>query len=424
MSRSRVQLNVLLINNYFPPEVGAASHLYYYLSKELLNRGHKVKVLTGIPRYNVDEGVYKSYLKRLDKRGVLIENQDGIEIIRVKLPFVDRRNFLRRGFEHFEIAYKLYTKSKNFLEKVDVSLVYSPPLTLYWTALKIREGFKAPFVLNVQDLFPQAAIDLGIMKNKFLIAFFRDLEKRAYKTADLITVHSEKNRDLVMRTVGSGEKVLIVENWIDDREILPGSKDNAFALKHGLKNKFVVSFAGTLGLSQDIEVIIKAANELRGNRDIVFLIVGDGVRKEQAMKMIQKYSLQNVILLPTVSRDEYALVLHSSDVSLATLTKDVKTPVVPSKILSVMSAGIPVIACMNLDGDAPKLIEKAKCGYVFNAGDYRGLVKAILELYRNPKLREELGKSGRRYVEQHLSAKKAAEKYEEIFIKLISAGRW
>lgn len=411
------KLNILLINNYFPPEIGAASHLYFYLAKELVRRGHKVKVLTGIPRYNVDLSMYRSYL-RMEK--VYIEElEEGLEVIRVKLPYVDRKQLIRRGIEHFEISYKLFSYGKKFLGDVDVSLVYSPPLTLYWVAEKIRKMISSPYILNVQDLFPQEVIDLGLMKNKLLISIFRKIEKKAYESADLITVHSENNKYYVDNILGKNNKTFVFENWIDDQEIVPGEKNNEFSKRYNLENKFVVSFAGTLGLLQDIGVILKAANLLKNFQDIVFLIVGDGTRKIEAENLIENMKLKNVILLPPLPREKYPLVLHSSDISLVTLIKELKTPVVPSKILSIMSAGKPVVAAMNKDGDAPKLIENAKCGFAVDAGDAEGLAKAILQLYNSEELRKEFGKSGRKYVEEHLSAKKAAERYEKLFIRLI-----
>lgn len=423
MSQENRKMNILLINNYFPPEIGAASHLYYYLAKELAARGHSVKVLTGIPRYNLGEDVYESYKRRLSGKNAYIDHMNGFEVIRVKLPLVDRKKLVRRAFEHFEIAYELYTRSKKLIGTPDVVLVYSPPLPLYWTGARISKKFNAPFILNVQDLFPQEIIDLGLLRNKILISFFRKIERKAYQSADLITVHSQKNKDFIVSCGVSEEKVLVFENWIDDREITPGSKNNPFAIKYRLQDKFVVSFAGTLGLLQDIEVIIKTANLLRTYSDIIFVIVGDGPRKQQAEKLTQEQDLQNVLFVPAVPLEEYGFVLNSSDVSLSTLVSELKTPVVPSKILSIMSAGIPVVASMNLDGDAPKLVEKAKCGFVVGAGDYENLAKCILEIYNNPALKEELGRNGRRYIEELLSAKKAAEKYENIFYKLIEKGR-
>jgi len=420
------KLSVLLINNYFPPEIGAASHQYYYLGKELVKRGHNVVVLTGIPRYNVPKEVYQRYLvENLRKSKVVLDELNGMKVIRVRLPYVQRDQMIRRGLEHFEIAFKLYNYAKKILRNLslDISLVYSPPLTLYWTAKQIREMIDVPFVLNVQDIFPQEAIDLGVLKNPILIGFFRKMERIAYKSADAITVHSERNRHFVQSAMIKQErdKVFVIENMVDPNEVKPANRENTFSLKHRLSEKFVVSYAGTLGVFQDINIVLEAAKELKNFRDIVFLIVGNGIKFDEARKLASEWNLTNILFLPLVPREEYPLVLHSSDVSLATLTKELKTPPVPSKILSIMSAGIPVIGAMNLDGDAPRLIERAKAGYAIPAGDYKALAERILLLYKNPDLRKEMGANGRKYVEEHLSASKIAEEYEKLFVKLIEA---
>lgn len=413
-----MRMHIVLLNNYFPPEIGAASHLYYDLGVELTRRNYKVTVLTGTPRYNVSPEIIITYEKNGKK--YCIENLDGLNIIRVKLPIVDKHKKIRRGIEHFEIACKLLKGGKAFLrEKVDAILVYSPPLTLGITAVKLSKHVNAPVIFNVQDLFPKEAIDVGLIKNKIVINYFKHLEKTIYNRVDLITVHSSKNKKYVSKIVRSDEKVVVVENWLDISKIVPGPKENAFSKKHALTKQFIVSFAGTLGHFQDVEVIIKAAYLLKETKNILFIIVGDGIRKSEAKRLIDKFNLKNVMLLKTVPRNVYPDVLRSSDISLATLNKDLKTPVVPSKILSIMSAGIPVIATMNLDGDAPKLIERAKAGYALPAGDAKGLAEKILELYNNPDLRKKLGKNGREYVEKNLSVQVAADKYEEIFKKVI-----
>lgn len=408
-------MNILLITNYFPPEISAAGSLFYTMGLELIRRGHKFIVLTGIPRYNYSKDKYSNYFQT-EKA---VEFYNGIKIIRTKLPLIERHRIFRRGIEHFEIAYKMLRTGRRFIkERIDIGLVVSPPLTLYFTAKRLSQLKKFPFILGVQDLFPQAVIDLGIMKNKAIISFFRKLEKNAYEKSDLITVHSENNAKYVGKIVNS-EKVLVFENWIDINLIKPGEKMNKFSEENNLYDKFIVSFAGTLGYSQDVEVILNAA-EITKNHDIYYLIVGDGVKYEQLRLEKEKRNLRKIIFLPPVPKEIYPFVLHTSDISLATLTKDVHTPVVPSKILSIMSAGIPVIATMNLDGDAPKLIEKAKAGYALPAGDAKGLAEKILELYNNPDLRKKLGKNGREYVEKNLSVQVAADKYEEIFKRVIN----
>lgn len=409
-------MHVLLLTNYFPPEISAASHLYYDLAEALIMRGHKVTVLTGTPRYNISAEIAKYYLRKK----IHVETDKGMTIIRVRMPLYAKKQKIKRGMEYFTVSSKLNT-ALNLLENdIDVCLTYSPPLPIGKTAVLISRKFKIPVVFNVQDIHPQALIDLGILKNKLIIFYLKGLEKRVYNSVSLITVHSEKNADIVRNLLNRNKnRVEVMHNWIDVTKLTPGEKNNDFSKKHGLLRKFVVSFAGNLGTSQDIEVIIRAADKLKNIPDILFLIVGDGVKKQETENLIKELGLENVLLLPAVKRDTYSLVLHSSDISLVTLMVDVRTPVVPSKILSIMSAGIPVIATMNLDGDAPKLIERAKAGYALPAGDAKGLAEKILELYNNPDLRKKLGKNGREYVEKNLSVQVAADKYEEIFKKVI-----
>ena len=150
----------------------------------------------------------------------------------------------------------------------------------------------------------------------------------------------------------------------------------------------------------------------------MFIIVGNGARREEAQNLIKKFNLTNVRLIKPVPPDEYPLVLHSSDVSLATLIKNLKTPVVPSKIISIMSAGIPVIATMSLESDAHSLIKKANCGFSYPPERPDLLAEGILKLYKNPELRKKLGKNGRKYVVEHLATRVAAGKFLKVFEKL------
>jgi len=410
-------MNILLLTNYFPPEIGSAPYLYYDLAKELVRKGHRVMCLTGTPRYNVAPAIIDEYSKK--GKEVIYENIEGIDLIRVKLPYVPRSGKIKRGLEHLIIQNRLSNHMDSLPYKPDVMLIYSPPLTLGKTGMKIKKRFGSKMVFNVQDLFPQELIDVGLLKNKIIIKYFRRMERQIYTFADKITVHSEKNKEHVERVLGidAREKVEIVENWIDINAVAPGSKANSFSTEHNLKGKFVVSFAGTLGHFQDIEVIIRAADKLKNNEDIQFVIVGDGIRKRESTELISKLGLGNIKMIPMVERDKYPEILWSSDISLVTLNPELHTPPVPSKILSIMSAGIPTIGVMNLEGDGPRLVEKAHAGLVFKAGDYLGLADGILELYNNKANRETFGNNGRDYVEKHLSAVIAAERYERLFEK-------
>jgi glycosyltransferase involved in cell wall biosynthesis len=260
-------------------------------------------------------------------------------------------------------------------------------------------------------------VDLGILKNKYLIKMFEIMERFVYRKANCITVHSEKNKLHVARR--GGKRVIVMPNMVDTEFIKPMEKYNSFREEHGLGDKFVVSFAGTMGYSQDLDVVLECAKLLERYEDILFLLVGDGVEKKRLETKAKKMKLGNVKFLPMQPKHRYPYVLAASDVSLVTLKKEVKTPVVPSKILSIMASGRPVVGCMNLNGDAPELIEEAQCGYCIEAENSEKLAEVILELYKDRKKLKEFGKNGREFAEKNLSKRVITEKYEKLFMELI-----
>ncbi|AJG40160.1 hypothetical protein TRQ7_01555 [Thermotoga sp. RQ7] len=408
-------LKIALVVDKFYPEAGAAAVQYYELGRFLARLGHDVFVLTTIPRY-IENSSYNPVSVK-NERWYKEEIFENMHLFRIKVPEIDKSNLIRRAFEHFYLEFRMkrivdiLVGSKR---KPDVLLIYSPPLPLSRVGIYSQKKYGIPYVLNVQDLFPKEAIQMGILKNRLVIRYFENMEKKAYKNASAIVVHSERNAEHI-KQVKPDKETFVIENWVDENRITPGPRVNKFSIEHGLIDKFVVSFAGTIGFAQDVKSIIESAALLREYKDIVFIIVGDGARKKEAENLIEKYRLNNVRLLPPVPPDEYPLVLHSSDVSLATLIKDLRTPVVPSKIVSIMSAGIPVIASLDLNSDAHQLIRIAKCGFSYPPEKPELIKEAILTLYKNPDLRVKLGKNGRKYVVENLSVRVAAKKFLEIF---------
>ena len=406
-------MHILLLTAYFPPETGSASHLFYELGETFLERGHTVSVVTGFPSYHVS-GDSRRYRRRIWMR----ENLDGLTVYRAGVLQIARNTPVGRAFWQFSSAFS-FTLAGLRVPRPDVALVYSPPLPLGVTAFAWRLLRGVPFVLNVQDLFPQSAIDLGILRHRSLIALFEALESFVYKRADAISVHSLGNRDHVIEHGGKQGRTFVVHNSVDVDFIRPGPKDNDLCRELGLCDKFVVSFAGVIGFSQDLDVVLGAARLLERYPDIHFLLVGDGVEKDRLVEKSKKMQLTNVTWLPMQPRERYPYVLHASDVGLATLHAEVRTPVVPSKIWSNMAAGVPVIAAMNLEGDAPALVEESGGGICIPPERPESLAKAILSLYRDGDLRHKLGVQGRKYVEERLAPQIIAERYEHIFAKLM-----
>ena len=189
------------------------------------------------------------------------------------------------------------------MERHDVVFVYSPPLPVGLVGAAAKRRMGARFVLNVQDLFPRSAIDLGVLKNRLLIRFFERLERWVYRSADHITVHSQGNMDHVVGVGVPARKVTVMPNWIDTEFIRPdGSRHTRFAKQYHLNGEFTVSFAGVLGYSQDIDVVLEAAQRLQQGPAVRFLIVGDGVEKERLQRKAEAMHLHRVTFLPMQPR--------------------------------------------------------------------------------------------------------------------------
>jgi colanic acid biosynthesis glycosyl transferase WcaI len=407
-------MKILLITPFFPPEVGSAAHLYYELGQALRGRGHEVTVLTGLPRYHV-VGDHQAYRQR----PLVYETYHNLKVLRVFNLDIPWNIPLLRGMDQL-VSALLAGMAGGWLPTFDAALVYSPPLPLALAALALCRARRRPLIVNIQDLFPQSAIDLGLLNNPYLIQIFKGLESFLYRHADLVAVHSEGNRRHVLNAGGKFGKVTVIPNWIDTKAIQPGSRENGLRASLGLDHHFVVSFAGIMGYSQDLETVLHSAKILKDQKDIVFLMVGNGVEKPKLQKLVQENQLNNIFFLPMQPKDKYPEVLSASDLCLATLRQEVKTPVVPSKILSIMAAGRPVLASLPLDGDAPRLIAEAQCGAAIPPSDPEAMAQAILQLYQNPELREQMGAWGRRYAEQHLSLERAAELIEKRICRIHS----
>jgi colanic acid biosynthesis glycosyl transferase WcaI len=404
-------MRILILSYYFPPELGSGPNLPFEMAETLVQHKHQVSVVTGFPRYHMNEMPEKY-------RGKFFYHEEmaGIQVYRVNAPNVYSSSRILRGLAQQIVPWLLAMRAL-FLPRHDVVVTSTPPLVMGAVCNFVARRFKAKSVVNVQDIFPQCAVDLGMIKNRAVIRFFEMMERRIYRKADAITVMSDGNRDLLVGRGADANKTQSIFNWVDTDLIQPGERMNAFRMKHGLADKFVVTFAGTMGWSQGLNVVVDAARLLERESNILFLMVGDGVEREQLKK--RAADLKNVRFLPMQSREEYPHVLAASNACLVVLRPEVVTPTVPSKISTIMAAGRPILASIPLDGDAPKIIEEAQCGITSPADDDGALANAVLELYRNPELAKSMEGNGRRFAMQRLARNACVEQYERLFEKLM-----
>ncbi len=402
-------MNILLVTDSYPPEIRSAAHLMQELAEELFRRHHNVTVVTCFPRHNLAQG-----FREVSFKESAVEN--GVKVIRVNTPPVHNVTFVLRGISQLLIPgcfIKSIKKSK--IDKVDIVIVYSPPLTLAKVGKFVKESYGAKFILNIQDIFPQNAIDLGIIKNKLLIRMFERIESQAYRSSDKIAVHSAGNKlFLINKKLQKENKVEVLHNWIDPLPYVNVKRSGLYRKKFGLKDKFIFLFAGVIGPSQGLEFLIRVAILLKDNKDICFLLVGDGMEKKRLMQLVFEHKLNNVIFEQFVVQSEYSLLVKEADVGLVCLSRMNKTPVIPGKILGFMAASLPVLALLNRESDGHDLIKNANCGYSAVSDDLQKAAEIIVTMRNNNSLNE-LGKNGFNYLMENFTKDICIKQLEEMF---------
>jgi len=406
------KMRISLITITYPPEIGGAAHLIHELALGLKEKGHQVCVLTGYPSYNIKD-VPPQY-----RRGSrMTEEIDGVTVRRIRFVNLPRESIAARGFQHFMYGLWLswlWLRSP----KADRALVFSPPLPLPWMIVLLGRLRRPLAAVNIQDLFPREAVELGVLKNRLLIGLFEAMERQVYRLAAGVTVHSPGNREHVISRGGRPEKVRVIYNWVNTDQIRPGPRMNDFARQHDLSGRFVVSYAGTMGWAQDMGTIVDCARRLSSRPEILFLMVGDGVEKEKAVSAAKSLGLANILWLPMQPLAVYPQILAASDVSMINLHPELRTPVVPSKLLSIMSAGRPVVASLPAESDARAIIADAGCGVCVEAGNGAALADAILNMQADPAAAEAMGRRGREYVESHFSRSICIDQMERFLMEL------
>ena len=405
-------MKILIVADVYPPEVSSAAHLMYELAHGLSRAGHSVSVLTSYPRHYLTE-------ESKDKRFEMISSGDGVTVIRLKTLPLHKVNFIVRGISQillpiiFSIGVKRHTK-----ESPDAVIIYSPPITLGLVGKFIKKQYNAKFLLNIQDIFPQNAIDLGILENKLIVKFFELVEKTVYASADVITFHSDGGkRFLIEKKNVSENKITTLHNWVDVNEYTNLKKDISFRDRYGLQGKFIFLFAGIMGPAQGLEFLVHVAERVSDLKDIVFLLVGDGTEKGKIERLIQEKNIKNIEIRPLISKDEYPYLVKDSDVGIVCLSSDNKTSFVPGKFLGYMAAGKPVVSFLNKESDAFALMKEAQCGYAGRSDDVEEGEKIIRKIYAGKERLSGYGANGLKYVKEHLTLVACVKKIEELLKK-------
>jgi colanic acid biosynthesis glycosyl transferase WcaI len=401
--------------NYYPEPIGIAP-LMTELAEGLVARGHEIRVVTGMPNYPQRQ-IYPGYQGKL----YCTEERNGVMIQRSSMwirpqPGLVSRMLLDGSF----VLTSLLQALRGW--QPDVILLTVPPLPIAVPATLLGWFYACPVVLNLQDILPEAAVNVGLIKNKRAIQVFEALEKFAYRSAHTISVITEGFTD---NLVGKGvaiEKIHYIPNWVDTQFICPLSKaHNPFRQVHALQDKFVVMYSGNIALTQGLKTVIETAAKLRHIPDIVFVIVGEAKALDHLWQACMEHQVENVLLLPFQPREKLPEMLAAADVGLVMQKKNVVAFNMPSKIQVLLASGRPIIASVPANGTAAKATRQSGGGVVVEPESAACLAEAILDLHANPAKVEALGEQGRRYAVQHYSVEQALSRYEKLFYEAASA---
>lgn len=395
--------------NYFPEPIGIAP-LVTELAEGLVKRGHQVRVVTGMPNYPQRQ-IYEGYRGKL----YLTELTNGVAVQRSYLWVRPKPSLLDRLLLEISFVVTSFVHALRG-QRPDVIFITAPPLPVSVPAALLGWIHRTPIILNLQDILPEAAVNVGLLKNPKLIRIFELLEKFAYRTARKISVIAEDFVEHLMSKGVPARKIVQIPNWVDVNFIHPFPKaKNPFRAEHQLTDKFVVIYSGNIALTQGLETVIEAASRLHYLPNLAIVIVGEEKALQRLHQFCEDCAVDNVTLLPLQPREKLPEMLAAADVGLVVQKHNVISFNMPSKIQVLMASGCAVVASVPANGTAAKAIEQSGGGIVVPPEDPDALAAAILELYYQPEKIKVLGEKSRKYALEHYTLEHALSQYEELF---------
>ncbi len=412
-------MRLLAFCPHFDPDVAPTGVVMTNIVEQLAARGHRLHVVTALPWY-------EHHRVEAGWTGRLVRHEDVAwgRITRVH-PFpTDKRNIPARalafaGFTAVAALAALVGRSRP-----DAVVAMSPPLTLGaagWAAARLH---RVPFVFNIQDVFPDVAVEVGAITNRRVIALASWLERTTYAGADSVTVLSEDLRENVTAKLGpdsvtEATKVRVIPNFIDTTFIRPGPTDNGYRHQYGLGDRTVVMYAGNVGYSQSLDLVLAAATALAHDPSVVFVINGGGSARAGLERGAR--GLDNVRFVDMQPKERLPEVLAAADVHLVPLKRGLARSSVPSKLYSILAAGRPVVASVDPGTEVARIVTQAGAGAAIPPDDPEAFTKAIRRLVESPEEAARAGAAGRAFVERWASPASVARSYEELLVEL--AGR-
>jgi len=387
-------VRILAVLPHFEPDVAPTGVIATRLVEELGALGHHIEVVTSLPWYE-----HHDVLPEWRGKVVRREKTPWGRVTRVHpFPTGDKRSIPKRavGFAAF---CALDAGVAAVGGKVDVTFAMTPPLPMAATGWFAALARRAPLVLNVQDVFPDVAVELGLLRGRTLISAANALERWSYARCAAVTVLSADMRANLAAKMRRPQRLRVIPNFVDAEVVQPGPTENSYRAEYGLSGKTVVMYAGNVGMSQSLDLLVHAARSTHDRDDIVYVINGGGST------------------LPELEAEAGGLpeLLAAADLHVVPLKAGLARSSVPSKTYSIMAAGRPLVASVDEGSEVQRVIEAAGAGIAVTPDDAEAFTAAVLKLADDPDAREKMGAAARAYVERTASPRGVAQAYADLF---------
>jgi glycosyltransferase involved in cell wall biosynthesis len=412
-------VRILIIHQYFLGAQDAGGSRFNQFARYWSEAGHQVTVLAGTVHYATGRKApaYKGhFLVRETAPG-------GVRVVRCHVSEQYNVSFLGRAWAYLSFTASSLWAGLTAVPRPDVVVATSPPLTVGLTALALRVLTGAPYVFEVRDLWPESAIDAGVITHPLMKAAGLAMEWLAYRGACRINALTPAFEEILATRKGvPRERLSMIPNGADLDLLAPGPKENRVRRDLGLQGKFVVTYVGAHGVANRLMQLVEAAERLRDDPQVVLLLVGDGMEKPRLRQEAARRGLRNVRFVDSVPKREIGEYINASDVCTAVLqANDTFRTVYPNKLFDYMTCARPII--VGIDGVARRLVEEAGAGLFAEPENPDAMVRCIRRLQADRAACEAMGQAGRRFVEQHYDRRMLARRYERVLEGVVSGRR-
>ena len=400
-------MRILFLSHYFPPEVNAPATRTFEHCQEWVKQGHNVTVISCVPHHPMGK-VYPGYKNKFYQ----VEDKGGIKAIKVLTYVTANSGFLRRTINYvFYMIMAIIIVP--FVSKADVVISTSPQFFNGLAGYFVSRIKRCPWVLEIRDLWPESILAVGAIKNAYIIKILEWLERFVYRNADHIVPVTYAFKKHIEQYVGDARKITVIRNGVNFELFKYQDKNKELARLIGVENKFVASYVGTHGMAHGLNIILEAAERLKDQPKIVFLMIGDGAEKWKLIAEKEKRHLDNVIMLDQQPKEMMPDIWSITDVSLVLLKKqNLFLTVIPSKIFESMAMSKPII--LGVRGESEALLKEGNAGVCIEPENVNELVNAVTTLSCNADLYNKYANGGFIYVKKHFDRKKLAKEFSDV----------